>query len=192
MSLIDYTLTIGLSGLARSGKDTFGNILAEFCKTHGINCNKISFAKKLKDSLDTLVQTELGFSAFTEIPSEKELIRPLLVSFGTEVMRKQNLNHWINKLTPHIKNNSINIITDLRFPNELKWIKDDLSGYSIHISRANTMPPNLDEETNDPILKDKSDLQFYWGNLSDENIASYKKQIFDIISNFIDEKYSPI
>ena len=189
MPLINYPFTIGLSGLARSGKDSFADILMEFCEIHNINYNKISFAQELRNSLESLIQQELGFSAFTEIPKEKELIRPLLVCFGTEVMRKQNSNHWINKLKPNVKNNSINIITDLRFPNELKWIKNQKNGYCIHISReGNLIPPNLDEKTNDPILKQKSDLQFYWANLSGANINFYKKRIFDIISNFIYEK----
>ena len=90
--------TIGITGLARNGKDTLANLIQELAKNNELNTNRLSFAGELKESLNPLVQENLNFSSFTEKNDEKELIRPLLVCFGTQIMRKVNQDHWINKL----------------------------------------------------------------------------------------------
>jgi hypothetical protein len=180
--------TIGLSGLARSGKDTFANFLENTLSQNEIKINRISFACALRESLDSLVKESLGFSSFTEVSREKEIIRPLLVCFGTQIMRNQNPNHWINKLSGKIKDDSVNIITDVRFPNECKWIQDDLGGSIIHITRNGfETPPNQDERINNPVIKKNSDFKFKWDTISQSNSESYDQSINSILYSILNE-----
>ena len=180
--------TIGITGLARNGKDTLANLIQELAKNNELNTNRLSFAGELKESLNPLVQENLNFSSFTEKNDEKELIRPLLVCFGTQIMRKVNQDHWISKLKSKICNKSINIITDVRFPNECKWIQDDLNGYVIHISRLGYLtPPNEDERINNPIVKKMSDFKLSWGDINKNNISDYTTKVKFIFNKIINE-----
>ena len=45
-------MIIGISGYARTGKDTFGISLQRILKTYKINCELIAFANVLKEDLD--------------------------------------------------------------------------------------------------------------------------------------------
>ena len=79
---------IGLAGYARSGKNSFADFI-------GDNSKSISFAYALRKELDNFLIEKLGISAFTEDPKEKEIVRPLLVCWGTEIMRNQiDQDHW--------------------------------------------------------------------------------------------------
>ena len=120
---------VGLCGFARSGKDTFFSIASEILDSQNKNNNRIAFADSLKEDLDPFIKEHLGFSAFTENSKEKELIRPLMVCFGADIMRKIDENYWVRKLSSKLKINSINFITDVRYPNEIEWIQEDLGEY---------------------------------------------------------------
>lgn len=111
---------IGLCGVARSGKDTFFNISQKLLlnKTKSV---KHSFAHVLKKELDELFIEQLGFSSFTEDPIQKELIRSTLSAWG-QLRRTQNPLYWIEKVQDHFIN-GVNFITDVRFKNEVDFIK---------------------------------------------------------------------
>ena len=71
---------IGIAGFASAGKDTAAKILQqEFMKRWGDDMKIVSFAKELKSDCDPFLQKHFGISAFTEVPLEKEIIRPILV-----------------------------------------------------------------------------------------------------------------
>lgn len=56
--------------------------------------------------------------------------RTLLQWWGTEYRREQDPNYWVAKLeaTLLVEQPRIALISDLRFPNEVSWIKSDPSG----------------------------------------------------------------
>ena len=89
---------IGISGFARSGKDTF----YERCKIHlekeGKKVCRFAFADALKSECDELLSKYTDISAFTENKTEKETVRPLLVSWGTQIRRELDQNCWIKKI----------------------------------------------------------------------------------------------
>mgnify|MGYP003326149020 CR=1 FL=1 len=94
---------IGVTGFARSGKDTFYNY-----STKALNrakCYRYAFADALKEECDSFLQANLGISAFTEEAQEKELIRPFLVTYGTEIRRKLDPFCWIKKVEASIEEN---------------------------------------------------------------------------------------
>jgi hypothetical protein len=162
---------ISISGNARSGKDTLGNNFIDILRDSGIKAVKVSFADELKKSVDQFLIEKTGISAFTEDDDEKKIIRPFLVCWGTDVIRKIDNNTWINKLEENLDLDAVNIITDLRFSNELDWVKRN-DGLSVLIEREGIEPANKYEEDNNSILKNEVDVNFTFGNFEDKRLLS--------------------
>lgn len=149
---------IGISGPARAGKDTLFEVLDDLFET--VNLTRLAFADALKAECDDFLKTHTGISAFTSDTAEKEIIRPFLVAYGSKVRRKMNPRCWIECIEKSIKENkkdTIYVLTDVRYPNELDWIEGQ-GGLSIHVSRDGVLPANSEEEINDPILRSRSKL----------------------------------
>lgn len=169
MSLNHNFKIISISGNARSGKDTLARNMSDILGDIGIKTKIVSFANELKESVNNFLLEQTGISAFTEDDEEKKIIRPFLVCWGTDVIRKIDDNTWINKLQENLCSDSVNIITDLRFANELKWVQEN-EGLSVFIDRDGIKPANEYEKTNNLLLKDCVDLNFTFGNFEDKNI----------------------
>ena len=175
---------IGLAGVARSGKDTFCAALRSHLEDeYNLKSERIAFADCMKSDLNKLLLEKTGISAFTKNPNEKEFIRPILVCYGTQIMRKINPNHWLDKVEKkienNIENNIISIITDIRFENELTWLYRK-KALTIFIERAGINPANQDELNNYLKLKEQCDEHFSWptfsGSVRDQcNSAVIKK-----------------
>jgi len=155
---------IGICGFARSGKDSFANFLT--------NCfpgkvKKASLAYELKKDFDPFLIKKIGISAFTEEPKQKEIIRPLLISWGTDVIRNNfSKNYWIEKINKKVVENFnlgfITIIPDVRFKNEIEWVKQN--GVSIYIERQDCFPVgSIENETAE--LKSMADYVFEWSKM---------------------------
>jgi len=165
---------IGLCGFARSGKNSFSDFIIDLRIEEKADLLKVmstSFAYALRKDLDSFLLDKLNISAFTEDPKEKEIIRPMLIAWGTDVMRDRiDKNHWINKIEEEVNNNRKNqissIITDVRFGNELEWIRKN-QGITIFIERENIGPKNDDERNHTLPLRDKCDLIFKWSELNE-------------------------
>lgn len=156
---------IGISGLARSGKDTLFKFLSEKLKNSNISSKRLAFADELKEECDDFLKKNIGISAFTEINTEKEIIRPFLVCYGTKVRRRLNKNCWIDRLSNKLKsiNQDYVFITDVRYKNEIEWVESQ-GGKTIHIERHGNIAPNKEELKNDPILKNMSQYRVKWKN----------------------------
>ena len=100
---LENKMIIGISGYARTGKDTFGISLQRILKTYKINCELIAFANVLKEDLDGFLLDKFNISAFTKKDEEKFLIRPMLVAYG-ESKRNQSPNYWIEQIEEKVKN----------------------------------------------------------------------------------------
>ena len=169
MSLKHDFNIISISGNARSGKDTLAKNMSSILEEVGMKTKIVSFANELKKSVNEFLLEQTGISAFTEDDEEKKIIRPFLVCWGTDVIRKIDDNTWINKLEENLCSDSVNIITDLRFENELKWVQEN-KGLSVFIERDGVEPANEYEKTNNLLLKESVDLNFTFGNFEDKNI----------------------
>lgn len=137
-------MIIGFSGYAQSGKDTAAAVLTNF--------ERRSFAEPMRSAmyaLNPIIKDELRLAdAIDDYGWDKAKvmfpeIRRLLQVFGTEVGRKMwDENFWITMasrgMTPNIKNY---VFTDVRFPNELKAIKD-AGGVTIRVIRDGVEPVN--------------------------------------------------
>jgi hypothetical protein len=162
---------LGLCGLARCGKDSFFSIANAELSNMGYKAVKLSFAEALRSDLDEFLLKKTGISAFTEKGEEKEIIRDFLVAYGTKLMRRIDQDYWIKKLKQRAyilqSQGHIPVFTDVRYPNELDWVKNDLQGLIVHISRSNNVAPNDEEALNDPILSSNSDHKFWWSDFED-------------------------
>ena len=180
---------IGISGLARSGKDSFYEMSKPYFDKYNIKSKRYAFAECLKQECDPFLRQNINISAFTEVDEEKKLIRPFLVSYGTHIRRKINKNCWIEKIEEKVKSdlslNTVVFITDVRFPNEVEWVHKT-GGESIHIKREGILPPNEDEKLNDPILSKLSKYKLTWGDFKENYIDEYRSKVNGILKSIIE------
>lgn len=173
---------VGITGLARSGKDTLFKFLSDKLKENNISSKRLAFADELKEECDDFLKKNIGISAFTEKNSEKEIIRPFLVCYGTKVRRRLNKNCWIDRLSRKLKDSPSNnyvFITDVRYENEIEWVKSQ-GGKTIHIERHGNIAPNEEELKNDPILKNMSQYRVKWKNFKETDNLYIQNKINSI------------
>lgn len=183
-------MIIGISGVARSGKDTLANGFVEIFNELGIKAKRYALADELKREVKPFVKKALGIDVFNLTDEEKAVVRPFLVFWGTHIRRKNNDNCWIEALEKQLKSDTLNIISDIRYENEADWVKNN-GGILIHISRIGDFgniiqAPNEEERYNDPILSRKSDASFVWQTFGDDN----KQPLTDICYAFFQNCFS--
>jgi hypothetical protein len=165
-------MVIGISGAARSGKDTFFYLLNEKMKKMNFSCNRSAFADNIKQELKDVILNNFGIDVFNPSEKEKNLIRPLLVAYGTDLGRALDENIWIKRILPKIKKEQkqqdvISVITDIRYPNEQNFLRNTFNNFqSVHIERFNCPPANKEEKTNNPKLRKNSDYIISWGDFN--------------------------
>jgi hypothetical protein len=179
---------IGIGGNARSGKDTLANNLVSILAELNIKAEKVSFANALRQSVDDFLLRELGISAFTEDKKEKDIIRPFLVFWGTDIMRGRDEDVWVKRLQSSLKEDQVNIISDLRFTNELDWIQNN-NGVSVMLSRPNANPANKYEEEENKKLRQSVNLKFSLADLEKENRDYILKSVsHEILNSLLTEE----
>ena len=165
---------IAIAGNARCGKDTLGKNFSYLLNQYGIKSSLYSFADELKRETDDFLKQTLGISSYTDDNDEKAIIRPFLVFWGTDLRRRLNPTIWVDKVFERIKENEIAIITDLRFENELEFVKSN-NGSIIYLSRINqdgsqVPPANSYEESNNNIIAAQADSNFTWLSSDDDKL----------------------
>lgn len=186
---------IGVSGLARSGKDLFTTVAQDILKERGLKTERFALAYELKNDLKDLIYKKTGIDVFTENTEEKTVIRPLLVAYG-DVMRKiSGGKYWTQKMEQRIGKSKADVvfITDIRYDyydeDECTWLQYKQAGKLIHITRFKydissnkkkkvyDEPPNEHELINNPKVKARSDYSFEWEDYS--NKYPSKEQIVE-------------
>jgi hypothetical protein len=142
-------MIIGVCGFIGSGKDTIADYLTNF---HGFR--RESFANSLKDAVSMVFGWDRTMleGRTAQAREWREQVDPwwaerlnmphltprwVLQYWGTEVCRKGfHDNIWITSLENKLRNSKDNIvISDCRFPNEIKSIKD-ANGIVIRVKRG--------------------------------------------------------
>ncbi len=147
-------IIIGVSGFARSGKDTFVKIAKKILKENGYTTQQKAFANELKNDIDDWLKEKYGISAWTDDAEEKKIIRPFLVAHGCGKRFQTKGKCWIDKVDEKIKfemgvygHAYINhlkhviFISDVRFPNEADWIHNDWNGWLVHLKKYSVITP---------------------------------------------------
>lgn len=155
-----------------------------------------------KDEIKPLYITMIAFKDINELTVKKKnsTIRFMLQYWGTDVRRKNNENYWVQKTVDKIleinKLGNVALITDGRFPNELKGVSE-LNGITIQldISKEKQIENLLNR---DGILPNKeafnhpsetSYLEYKDFDLTlTENVLSDNKLILSEIKKTIDSK----
>lgn len=128
---------VAINGTIGSGKDTFSQVFIDG------GFHRMSFAKTLKDAVSVIFGWDRTMleGHTTEARLERETVdeywssklgldvtpRWVLQNFGTDVVRKHfHDNIWVFSLENHMRQIESNIIvTDCRFPNELKMLREN-------------------------------------------------------------------
>ena len=140
-------MLIGLVGFAGSGKGTVADILV---RDHSFQ--KLSFADALKDAVATIFGWErhLLEGDTNESREFRETIDPwwsakldynvtpryMMQIMGTEAGRNVfHLDIWIHTVAKRMMQYENVVIADVRFPNELKFIRDS-GGFNVRVARG--------------------------------------------------------
>lgn len=161
-------MVIGVSGVARSGKDSFYLLLKGLLENK-YRCIRSAFADKLKEDISPLISSKFNIDIYSCSNKQKEMVRPLMVSYGM-LARSVDKDYWIKKIVPKIKEeqktpNTISVITDVRYANEQTFFKKTFKSFSfIHIERFGFQPINEEEAKNTPEVKKGSDYVIQWSS----------------------------
>lgn len=154
-------MIIGLSGYARSGKDTVAELLV---LNYGFK--RMAFADGIREALlilnpilhDGHRLNEIVEMYGWDVAKSKDEVRRLLQVFGTEVGRKLiHQDVWVWRLFNQINEDDRIVIPDVRFPNEANMIKSR-DGEVWRINRANHHAVNdhISEHAMDTYMVDRA------------------------------------
>ncbi len=165
---------IGISGLARSGKDTLAKNLAKIITSElGLEVKILSFADRIKWQMKDVIHDHYNISPYTEDTEEKQIIRDILVSHGETMKKIYGETIWADLVIDNIKKSKekfFPIISDVRFDFEAKKVKQN-DGFIIHISKEGNKPPNEIEAKNDPLVQKVADLCHFWPEYEPDNMS---------------------
>jgi len=194
---------IGISGFARSGKDTLASLLNSKLNERGFRSKIFSFATALKLDMESFLVDKFGISPFTNESDLKSKIRPLLIAYGNAQRDSSKGTYWFNRLKPEIdsffeNNGGVAIIPDLRFKqyefDEFDFIKSYSSNFIVTVSRqlkdgSMNKAAHSSEEGSFPFFVKNSDHDLIWGTHSDKSLLEQEaKQCIDSIFNFLNSK----
>lgn len=183
-------ILIGLHGLARTGKDTAANYLA-----HHYAFMAYAFAMPLKTALQlmfSLTEEQLN-GALKEVPlanigkSPRELMQLLGTEWGRHLVHN---DLWLLLARQQIDNVlSMNnewiqgfVISDVRFENEAKWLRDQ-GGVVVHLQRPDAVAvnPHVSEagvavHDNDFVIHNDADLHHLYTQLDHLMVILTRRQ----------------
>ena len=175
--LIPRVEIVGLSGWARSGKDTVASRLIE---KHGYT--RVSFADAMREALyklnpeidvdgyDMRLATAVDLMGWEQLKDNSTSIRGLMQRMGTEVGREMfGEDFWVNLALNRIPDGSKVVIADVRFKNEADAVKA-AGGVVWRITRDGVGPANdhisetaLDSYQFDAYILNAGDIENLWG-----------------------------
>jgi len=197
---------IGVSGFARSGKNLFCDIAEKVLKEKfNLSSKTYALAYLLKKDCEPFIQEKLGLSVFSEKTEDKNLFREMLVWYGGVKRKQTEGRYWTGLLHEELKKdtNDVNFISDIRYVeysgDEIFWLKKELGGKLVHISkytygfptdgrhyRVNdlskkiyTEAPNQHEAINDPKIRFLADYKVEWEQVT----TNGNKQ--DLVNNVV-------
>ena len=184
----------GLSGFAACGKDLFSDLLKEEVERRGISLSKISIAESLKVECRSTLVRLMGIDILYCTWEEKDEVRDYLVFYGLIMRDRSGGMHWIDRASEQIDHSSPNFphlfcITDVRYDeyekDEVYWIKNELKGKLVHLTKEGSPAANSFEEENDPRLQKKADYKIVWPNCN-SNQKEINKHLRPRVLQFID------
>jgi len=187
---------IGLGYKARQGKNFVANYMQEYwIKDPGCKVSIYAFADELKlyckehhNELEPqwqLAHQTKAHPAFKADPIYG--CTPILQWYGTDVARKANPNTWVEALDRRLShdNPEIALVTDVRFPNEAEYIKQN-GGFMVEVRRYKDGIQFIDAGR-DPKHVSETALDGYEGwdyviECQDGNLTDLKKKSIGVLN----------
>lgn len=144
-------MIIGLTGKARSGKDTFANAIV-----FKYRVRKIAFADALKASTKALFKfsdDQLFVNKDREDEYWEITPREVLQDLGLYYREKYGESFLIYRLQLDITDEHYYVIPDVRFENEAKWIREQ--GIIVHVRRPGAKRVREHESEKELIVYDQ-------------------------------------
>lgn len=186
-------IIIGISGKKGSGKDTFALLLEDLFRKQEIKVITKAFADKLKECC-AVISGQFEWIFYNQNAKNKKAgpflnitNRELMQKFG-DLTRQLDPNIWIKLvLEPDYKTNpDVLIITDVRFKNEAKAIKDK-GGILIRMESDRSKEDNHKSETD---LDDYNNFDLVINNNIGVSIKELQAKAKDIITYIKNKKFS--
>tara|TARA_Y100000589_G_scaffold29354_1_gene24518 strand:- start:12058 stop:12642 length:585 start_codon:yes stop_codon:yes gene_type:complete len=180
---------VGISGVARSGKNLLCDLLRESLRVKGITSKQFALAAELKNDCQEFLQKKCNMNVWTDITQDKSKFRDFLVWYGSLKRQQSNGRYWIEKLNSRLESYSgdVAFITDVRYDSynkdEFYWVTEEKQGVIIHLKRIiNNMyvePANDHEKFNDRKIQRKSDINIVWRTFDDPYCEKTVMKIID-------------
>lgn len=135
---------VGMVGYAQAGKDTFARFMgwrrmafADKLKQVALECNpRFVSPMGLSQPLATIVSL-YGWEYAKKVPGVREFLQNL----GLAIRDHVNYSAWVDATMRDLDPNVNTVITDVRFPNEVKAVRDR-GGFIVRIQREGHGPVN--------------------------------------------------
>ena len=197
---------IAVSGFAKVGKDTFVGIAIDILKANGYRPFRVAFADKLKNEVQHMLTTNGFHLDISKLSAEeKEKVRPLFVFWGCQRRYESPEGlYWVDAVDAQLSDicvsylangesheNVVALVSDVRFPNEAKWVHEKWDGSIVHIKRWKTewrkcgqdgsdecatkvydAAPNEEEAKQDPLVEAVSDVHLEWENQKESTTSA--------------------
>lgn len=166
-----------ISGKARSGKDQTAQYFKDILVKNGRKAIICHYA----DALKHFLKNSLGWDG-----NKDEKGRELLQRWGTDIIRKNNPDCWVNIIIELLKGlektDYYVIIPDTRFKNEIEKIKDnDFRSITVRVERPNFNNGLTEEQKNHPSETDLDDYDFDYYIDNDKGLEELQKAVQKII-----------
>jgi hypothetical protein len=162
------------SGKSQHGKDQSATFLKEIIEADGKKVLIMHYA----DLLKYLCRQVFGWDG---VKDEKG--RSLLQRVGTDVIRKQNPNYWVNFVSEFLSifydEWDYVLIPDCRFPNEVEVMDDTYNVFSVRVNRIDFESSLTDEQKNhiSETALDNYQFDYYIDTISGLDILRQKLKI---------------
>ena len=185
-------MIIALAGKAGSGKSTIAKFLHhDLQDTYGIKNEVASFATPIKDmakALTDYIDEEIP-DKNDEFLNSGRSYRYVLQTLGTEWGRNLICNSfWTDILDKRIASKNCHIIIDdLRFKNELEWLKSKNDNFAIYVKRNVDDLERRDKSLFEVLHESENNINSKMCDITVANNGSLSLAS-DFIQNFISEK----
>lgn len=172
---------IGIKGLAGHGKDTVANMIADYLSPTIVS--KISFADPLKEILSIvsgIPKDKIDQSKTETVPEFGMTVRTMLQKIGTDAMRNQLDDEvWIKIAERRIKDiprHKIIIFPDVRFENEMKFIKRN-KGIILNVYR----PHRIFDDSVYQHISEMGNFEADYTVVNDGTVQELRRKVYTIM-----------
>lgn len=177
-----------ISGKAQHGKDTFADFFRMVAERHSKKCLTIRYGDMLK----------FVAKQYYDWNGEKDLAgRTLLQTLGTDIVRKNNENAWVNcvmEIVVGLKTEfDYVLIPDARFENEIEnWKDTNIPTISVRVNRYdnnlepfdNKLSKEQREHPSEVSLDNYDKFDYVVKNVTETDLLQEAKNIYEELEKF--------